>query len=89
METTTKNKFFAILDIDKCRQIIDRTPSDAIAILCPNYSINIQAEYYRDETIDPEQIDWDFDEFEEKVGHTLFVNDFDDLCADPHNVYNP
>jgi hypothetical protein len=78
-ESTHDNHFLMMLDVNKCKALIARTPSDEITILCPNYSINIQSKYE-----DGELCNADFDALEELLGETLFVNDYDDLCADPH-----
>lgn len=75
------NHFKEMLNIDTCKRLIAKCPDDEIVILCPNYSINIQSKYS-----DGEQMDWDFEDFEESIGESLFVNDYDDLCCDPHGV---
>lgn len=83
-----KNYYTELLDVEKCKELIAKTRKDEITILCPLYSINIQSKYYNDEHLDrdPEDIDWDFTDFEELIGERMFVNDYDDLCCDPHNV---
>jgi hypothetical protein len=82
------NYFTETLDVEACKAKIAKTREDEICILCPHYSINIQSKYYKDESLDPEAMDWDFDDFEEKIGQTMYVNDYDDLCCDPHGIMN-
>lgn len=82
-----KNLFFELLDVDLCKKLILETPEDEICILLPHYSINIQMRYNRF-CKDPEQISFDWDEFEEAIGESMYVSDFDDLCVDPHNLVN-
>lgn len=75
------NHFFEMLDIDKCKELIQRAKErKEIAILCPHYSINIQSKY--NDSKDPEQMNWDFDDFENALDCTLSVSDYDDLIAD-------
>ena len=76
-----KNVFLELLDIDKCKQLIAQCPKDEIVILCPHYSINIQSKYE-----DGEQMDWDFTDFEDAIGEQMYVNDYDDLCCNPHGI---
>lgn len=53
-----------------------------LIILCPHYSINIQSKYFYSEC-DPEQIDWDWQDFESQLQDvTLSVNDYDDLVIE-------
>ena len=80
-----KNLFFELLDVEKCKQAIRETPEDEICILLGHYSINVQMEYNQ-KCDDPEQIDWDWNDFEEAIGEMMYVNDYDDLCVNPHGL---
>jgi hypothetical protein len=80
------NYFLETLDVEACKELIAKTRKDEITILCPHYSINIQSKYFHDDTIDPESMHWDWEDFEQLLDTTLFVNDYDDLCADPFGV---
>lgn len=73
-------KILTLLDFDTCKQIIDRTPKGENAILCPHYSINIASQYE-----DGEQLDWDLNDLEDMLGHTLTVSDYDDLIVELPN----
>ena len=79
------NAIIDMFDIVKCKMIIASCPPDEIAILAPHWSINRPR--YPDDS-DPEQGDWDMEEFEELIGHTIIVTDYDDLAVDPHGIYN-
>lgn len=79
------NLIAEMFDIEKVKQQIAKCPEDEIVILCGHWSIN-KPKYPED--ADPEQIDWDWNEFEELINEMLFVNDYDDLCCDPHGIYN-
>ena len=48
-------------------------------ILCAHYSINIQRKY--NDAEDAEQIDFDWDEFEQDIEASMHVNDYDNLCV--------
>lgn len=73
------NYFFEALDIEKCKKIVEETKEGEIGILCSHYSINIQSKYYQDEDLEPEAMDFDFEEFQEELGHWMEVNEYDDL----------
>lgn len=81
LTTNMENRFLELLDIEKCKQLISECPEDEIVILCPHYSINI-ASFYED----GEQLQWDFDDFDEAIGEQCYVNDYDDLCCNPHGI---
>ncbi len=70
-------------NLNDLRDEIDATPEGETKILIPNYSINVQSKYD-----DGEDLQAEFDEIEKELGHTLIVNDYDDLVADPHGVLN-
>jgi hypothetical protein len=67
-------------EIEINQQLADFEKAERIIILIPNYSINIQSKYRDAE--DPEQIDWDWQEFEEQIGTNIMVNDYDDLIIE-------
>lgn len=76
-----KNLFFDLLDVDACKKAIAETLEDEICILMGHYSINIQSRY---DDIEACQCDWD--DFEEAIGESMYVNDYDDLCVNPHGL---
>jgi hypothetical protein len=82
-----KNLFLEYFDINEIKkeiefnqQLADFEKAERIIILMGNYSINISMAYNKAE--DPEQIDWDWQEFEEQIGTNIMVNDFDDLIIE-------
>ena len=79
-----KNRFFELIDVAKVKQMIKECPTDEVVIICPHYSINIQSEY---KNCGPEQIDWDWNNFEKAIDTEIMVNDYDDLVCDPHGIY--
>jgi hypothetical protein len=79
------NLIKAMFNIDVVKANIAKCPKDEIVILCPHWSIN-KPKY--DEIADPETEDWDFSDFEKELDTSLYVNDYDDLIADPHGIYN-
>lgn len=81
-----ENQFFELLDVDSCKRAIAKCALDEVAILLPHYSINILSRYRDCE--DPEQINHDWDDFEEAIGQSMQVSDYDDLVVDVHGVYN-
>lgn len=81
LEDKPVNHFFEMLDLEKCRELVKTAKEQkGMAILCAHYSINIQSKY--NDCGEPEQMDWDFTDFEETLGVVLSVNDYDDLIAD-------
>ena len=82
--TQTTNKLAAMFNIDVVKKMIASCPNDEIVILCGNWSINKPE--YSDEEIDNYDEQGDWDEMEEMIGEMLFVNDYNDLCCDPHGV---
>jgi len=82
--TQTTNKLAAMFNIDVVKKMIADCPSDEIVILCGNWSINKPE--YSDEEVDNYEEQGDWDEMEEMIGEMLFVNDYNDLCCDPHGV---
>ena len=81
-----ENKMIAMFNMDKVKEQIAACPPDEIVILCGHWSIN--GPKYDGPDEDPEQSSWDWDEFEEQLGATIMVSDYDDLIADPHGIYN-
>lgn len=79
------NKITAMFDMEVVKHHIKKCPEGEVVILCGHWSIN-QPKY--DDSEDPEQSQWDWEEFEELIGHLLMVSDYDDLIADPHGIYN-
>lgn len=78
------NKLAQMFNLDICRNLIKHCPKDETIILLPHYSIN-RPQYTEEEFInDSEQ--WDFYELEQYLNCPLIVSDYDDLCADPHNL---
>lgn len=69
------NYFTALLDIDSIKKEIES--GETYIILLPHYSINIQSKYS-----DGEECDNDWNDFEDQIGHTMEVNDYDDLIID-------
>jgi len=78
------NKLIEMFDIDEVLKQIKNCPKDEVVILLPHYSIN----KYNYSQENPEDEDWDFFEFEEKLNCPLSVTDYDDLVADPHGILN-
>lgn len=78
----TNNKLATILDFDKCKSLIEQAVKDkeTYIILCPNYSINVQSKYE-----DCEALEFDLDELEQYIGHSVEVNDYNDLIVDLSN----
>lgn len=83
LEDYIPNLIANMFDIKQVKQNIKKCPKDQVVILCAHWSIN-KPKYEGD--IDPEQEDWDFTDFEQELGTTLMVNDFDDLIADVHGI---
>ena len=83
---TTTNQIAAMFNIDVIKKAIANCPDDEIVILCGNWSINKPR--YEDNEDYLESADDDFREFEDMLGVTLYVSDYDDLIADPHGVMN-
>ncbi len=81
------NKIVAMFNMDEVKKQIAACPADEVVILCGHWSIN-QPKYDGPDE-DPEVLTWDWDEFEEELGTTIMVSDYDDLIADPHGIYNP
>lgn len=79
------NLIKAMFNLDVVKANIAKCPENEIVILCGNWSIN-KPKY--DESADPEQEGWDFEELESELGTPLYVNDYNDLIADPHGIYN-
>lgn len=79
------NLIKAMFNLDVVKANIAKCPKDEYVILCGNWSIN-KPKY--DETGDPEQEDWDFQELESELNVSLYVSDYNDLIADPHGIYN-
>lgn len=73
-------KLNEILDFDKCKALVKQTPEDEYTILCPHYSINVQSK------IEGEKLQYDLDELEQVLDCSVFVSQYDDLCANPHNL---
>lgn len=89
-----KNLFLELLDVEKCKQLIKKTNEGEIAILLGHYSINIASVYNNTPTPDyliekgcdlSEQMQWDWDEFEQKLGYQMEVSDYDDLIVNKHS----
>lgn len=81
----TDNRFFDLLDVDAVKEMIAKCAKDEVCIILPHYSINVQM-WYNEQDCDPEQCDWDWNDFEEAIGHSMQVNDFDDLIVDVHGI---
>lgn len=79
---SAENKLTKILDFDKCKALIEQAikNGEACIIIAPNYYINIQSKYE-----DEESLQFDLDELEEYIGHTLQVSDYNDLIVDLSN----
>ena len=73
-----------MLNIEDIKKMAENCPNDEIVIICSHWSIN-KPKYSDD---DAENEDWDMDELSEVLENELFVNDYDDLCIDPHGIYN-
>lgn len=84
IEEYQPNLIAAMFKIDEIKQQIANCPVDQAIILCGNWSIN-KPKYSDD---DSEREDWDMSEFEDQLGTTLLVSDYNDLVADPHGIYN-
>jgi hypothetical protein len=79
------NRFFELFDIEAVKKQIANCPENEVVILLPHYSINApQSKSDSDE--DGDAYYWEWEEFEQKIGCTLSVTDYDDLVADPHGV---
>jgi hypothetical protein len=85
IEDYTPNLIKAMFNLDVVKANIAKCPKDETVILCAHWSIN-KPKY--PENADIESEDWDFQELEKELDTTLLVNDFDDLIADPHGIYN-
>ena len=79
--THVTGRLFEVIDVPKCKELIAKCPLDEVVILVPHFSINVQSHYE-----DGEQLQWDLDELESYIGHTVEVNDYDDLICDPHGI---
>lgn len=79
------NLIKAKFNIDVVKANIAKCPKDEVVILCAHWSIS-KPNY--EESADPETEDWDFEEFAKELDTSLYVNDYDDLIADPHGIYN-
>ena len=77
------NLIAEMFDLEKVKQIIEDCPQDEVVILCGNWSVNKPNGYD-----DFEDYDWDWSEFEDMIGHSMMVNDYDDLIVDPHGIMN-
>jgi len=76
------NRFTHLLDIDEIKAAISKAETsenqdDKYIILLGHYSINIQSHYK-----DGEECDNDWNDFEEAIGASMEVNDYDDLVID-------
>lgn len=78
------NLIAGMFNINEVKKNIAACPKDEIVILCAHWSINCPK--YAD--ANAEQCDFDFSDFEEQLGVTLLVNDYDDLIADVHGIYS-
>lgn len=78
----TPNLIANMFDLKIVKEHIKKCPKNEVIILCGNWSINKPK--YSDENTDQE--DWDWNEFEDQLGHTLQVNDYDDLVVDVHGI---
>ena len=81
-----KNVFAEIFDFDaikkemaKMQTVADEVNEIQTLMLIPCYSINIARKY--NDAEDADQINWDWDEMEERIGTPMHVNDYDDLCV--------
>jgi hypothetical protein len=83
--TPDTNLIRRMFDLKVVKANIAKCPKGEVAILCGNWSIN-KPNY--EESADPETEDWDFEEFAKELDTSLYVNDYDDLIADPHGIYN-
>jgi len=80
------NKIANMFDIDKVMKQIEECPTDEVVILCPHWSIN--GPKYTDSEYENEAHTFDWEEFEQRIGYTLQVNDYDDLIIDVHGIMN-
>ena len=67
---------------------IAETGEDEVTILFPHWSLNQPTtnEYLEKPGGDIETYHWDWDECETLLGVSLFVSQYDDLCANPHGL---
>jgi len=72
-------KLDGYLDFEECKRLIDQAKEDgeAMVILCQHYSINVASKYE-----DGEELQYDLDDFSDRLGHFLEVNSYDDLVVD-------
>lgn len=82
LEEYIPNLIANMFDIAKVKELIAKCPKDEVVILCAHWSIN--GPKYDDDS--NENQDWDWNEFEQELGTTLMVNDYDDLIADVHGI---
>lgn len=80
-----ENLIAKMFNLDIVKEQIAKCPEGEIVILCAHWSINCPK--YPD-SANPDQSDCDFSDFESQLDTTLLVNDYDDLIADPHGLYN-
>lgn len=81
-EQYVPNLIANMFDIKKVKEQIANCTKDEVVILCAHWSIN--GPKYDDDV--NENQDWDWKEFEDQLGHTLQVNDYDDLVVDVHGI---
>ena len=78
------NKMMEMFDMDKIKQEIKNCPEDEVLILCSHWSINKPK--YTDKECENETDIWDWYEMEDKMGHYMEINDYDDLIIDVHGI---
>jgi len=78
------NRMLDMFDISGLIDAIDNTQEDEICILIGHWSINKPA--YDMACDDTDTWVWDWDELEDLIGCRLYVNQYDDLCANPHGL---
>jgi len=82
MIVSTDNRLAAFFNLKEVKKAIRKTPKDEFCILLGHYSIN-QPSY---EDAEDWQQDEDWRELEDVLGCSLFVSQYDDLCANPHGI---
>lgn len=78
------NKVMDMFELETIKILIDKCPADEVVILCPQWPINMPK--YTTEELLNEAPQFDLDEFEDKIGHTVLVSQYSDLVIDVHGI---
>lgn len=78
------NKITEMFDMDKIKEMIDNCPPDQVVIICAHWSIN-QPKYTEEELLN-ENFEHDWNEFENQIGHSIQISQYDDLVIDVHGI---